>query len=567
MKLNHLYRLGIAFILGISSTTGLFSADISGQAPDYDIYLLIGQSNMAGRGSFEAADTIQKVEGVWLLDSIGNPVEAVAPFNRYSTIRKDISLQGYSPANEFSRIMHSRTGRDILLVVNARGGSSICAWQPGDSHQYIDEAVRRTRQAMKHGTLKGILWHQGETDVLKETPDYIGKFTTMITALRDSLDAAEVPVVIGQLGQWRWAPSDKIESFNDSIVHSISRSVDNCQYVSSYRLGRLYKDKERDPHFSRDAQRELGRRYADAMVPLVDSVYVTKFRGNKPAAISFTFDDGDLDHALLVGPELEKRGYRGTFWVNGKTIESDDSLRPRMKPYQLRILSDRGHEVSNHSWSHGKLVRMTPDEARKDIEKNDSVITIYTGKRPVTFCYPYNATLPWLVEMAEEGRVGSRLHQTGIGQQNNKMTPDKLKAWVDKVVSAGDWGVGMTHGITMGYDKWDTPQDLWDLFDYVKQHDNEIWVATFREVAAYKAERDNTVVRMEPTEDGFFLSTEMPLDTSLFTEPVTVAVKGNYKDHSIRVMRNDEEVEAVCQDNLLLVEMLPTNDIVRVVVK
>ena len=313
MKLNHLYRLGIAFILGISSTTGLFSADISGQPPENDIYLLIGQSNMAGRGSFEAADTIQKVEGVWLLDSIGNPVEAVAPFNRYSTIRKDISLQGYSPANEFSRIMHSRTGRDILLVVNARGGSSICAWQPGDSHQYIDEAVRRTRQAMKYGTLKGILWHQGETDVLKETPDYIGKFTTMITALRDSLDAAEVPVVIGQLGQWGWAPSDKIESFNDSIVPSISRSVDNCQYVSSYRLGRLYKDKERDPHFSRDAQRELGRRYADAMISLVDSVYVTKFRGNKPAAISFTFDDGDLDHALLVGPELEKRGYRGTF--------------------------------------------------------------------------------------------------------------------------------------------------------------------------------------------------------------------------------------------------------------
>ena len=50
---------------------------------------------------------------------------AVAPLNKYSTIRKELSLQGYNPGCEFGRIMQKETGRPILLVVNARGGSHI----------------------------------------------------------------------------------------------------------------------------------------------------------------------------------------------------------------------------------------------------------------------------------------------------------------------------------------------------------------------------------------------------------------------------------------------------------
>ena len=82
----------------------------------YDVYLLLGQSNMAGRGTLEAADTTTAIEGVWLLDSDGVPTRAIAPLNRYSSIRKDIKLQGYSPANEFGRLMHSRTGVKFLLA-------------------------------------------------------------------------------------------------------------------------------------------------------------------------------------------------------------------------------------------------------------------------------------------------------------------------------------------------------------------------------------------------------------------------------------------------------------------
>lgn len=257
--------LFLLIVLSVIST----SAEVE---ESFDVYLMIGQSNMAGRGELEAQDTTEYVEGVYLLDAEGGPVKAKAPFNRYSTIRKDIGLQGYSPANKFAELMHSRSGRKILIVSNARGGSSIDHWLPGDNHRFLDEAVRRTREAMHYGKLKGIAWHQGETNIQKGISGYVEKFKTMISALRDSLGQGEIPVVVGQVGRWGWTPAANIAIFNDSIIPKIAEEVSNCGYVFSNDLARRYKDNERDPHFGRRAQKELGRRYADTMTELTDSV-------------------------------------------------------------------------------------------------------------------------------------------------------------------------------------------------------------------------------------------------------------------------------------------------------
>jgi hypothetical protein len=56
----------------------------------------------------------------------------------------------------------------------AVGGTSIRLWQPGaydtktDTRPY-DDMLYRVTQAMLHGTLKGILWHQGESDSVMGT--------------------------------------------------------------------------------------------------------------------------------------------------------------------------------------------------------------------------------------------------------------------------------------------------------------------------------------------------------------------------------------------------------------
>lgn len=534
----------------------------AGENENYDVYLMIGQSNMAGRGELETQDTTEIMEGVYLLDADGNPIKAKAPFNKYSSIRKDIGLQGYSPANKFAELTHSRSGKKILIVSNARGGSSIDQWQPGDKHHFFDEAVRRTRQAMRYGRLKGIAWHQGETDIQKGMPGYVEKFKTMISALRDSLGEGDIPVVIGQVGQWGWAPATDIETFNDSIIPKIVKEIRNSRYVSSNNLQRRYKDNEKDPHFGRRAQKELGRRYADAMTELTDSVYVTKFKDGKSGAVSFTFDDGDLDHYLLAAPELEKRGFRGTFWIIGDKIDKGDSVRPRMTWEQLKEMSQRGHEISNHSFTHPKLVQMKPEEARREIEMNDSAIQRNVGTKPLTFCYPFNGYPDWLVNIAEEGRVGSRTHQTGVGQQNNKSTIEKLRKWTDGVISNGEMGVTMIHGITMGYDKWYNPQELWDFFDFVKQNEHDIWVATFCDVSKYEKTRDNMVVTVDAYGNDIVVTSSSLLENTLFDAPVTVAIKGEWQIENVKISRGNKELIPKVKDNLLLFDMFPTDRVV-----
>ncbi|GAB1473894.1 hypothetical protein MASR2M69_13350 [Bacteroidota bacterium] len=72
---------------------------------------------------------------------------ATNPLNKYSTIRKDISMQQISMGFSFAKQMYKKTGRKVLLVVNARGGSTIEEWDKSNSvKNYYTEAVRRTRR-------------------------------------------------------------------------------------------------------------------------------------------------------------------------------------------------------------------------------------------------------------------------------------------------------------------------------------------------------------------------------------------------------------------------------------
>ena len=90
-----------------------------------------------------------------------------------------------------------------------------------------------------------------------------------------------------------------------------------------------------------------------------DTLYVAKYKADKKCAISYTFDDGLAEHYSLVAPALEKLGFRGTFWVNGRTIADTAYQRgyPRMTWKQMREMARKGHEISNHGWAHRNFAK------------------------------------------------------------------------------------------------------------------------------------------------------------------------------------------------------------------
>ena len=100
------------------------------------------------------------------------------------------------------------------------------------------------------------------------------------------------------------------------------------------------------------------------------NVYIAKYKQDKACAISYTFDDGLAEHYTLVAPQLEKRGFRGTFWICGSKINKDSetiSDTTRMTWPQLREMSDNGHEISNHGWAHKNFARFPIEEIKEDI--------------------------------------------------------------------------------------------------------------------------------------------------------------------------------------------------------
>lgn len=237
---------------------------------EFDIYLMIGQSNCAGRGYMSASDTTAIIPGVWLLNAEGKPEPAKAPFNRYSNIRKDISMQMIGPAVGFAPAMHDWTKRNILIIQNAKGGSGLWEWQNENpaAVTFLDSTLMRAIPALKYGKLKGIVWHQGETDTSNGTAGdiYVSRFSKMIERLRSAMGVGtEVPVIVGELGQWEWEKKELIDAFNNETLPRLTQAVPNCFKIESYGLVCRSTDHS-DPHFSRESNIELGRRYADAMI-------------------------------------------------------------------------------------------------------------------------------------------------------------------------------------------------------------------------------------------------------------------------------------------------------------
>lgn len=260
-----------------------------------------------------------------------------------------------------------------------------------------------------------------------------------------------------------------------------------------------------------------------------DTIYVAKYKADKLCAISYTFDDGLEEHFTLVFPRFEELGFRGTFWINGNTINNDELKRtekPRVSWVNLKVMAEHGHEISNHGWSHKSLPRCTPEEVRVEIERNDSIILAKTGERPVTYCYAGNAKNQEIIRMASLNRVGTRTKQFAMGSRS---TVENLESMVDTLLATHDWSVAMIHGITYGYDAFKSDTILWTHLEKVKQLEDKIWIATFKDVAAYTAEQRNVKLNVKYSKKSIEIMPETTLDKKIFYCPLTMVILNDIK--------------------------------------
>lgn len=256
------------------------------------------------------------------------------------------------------------------------------------------------------------------------------------------------------------------------------------------------------------------------------NVSVAKYRHDKVCAISYTFDDGLAEHYTLAAPQLEQRGFRGTFFINGSKVNKDERHikdTTRVTWPQLKEMAGKGHEISNHGWAHRNFAKFPFEVLKEDILKNDSAIYAHVGVMPRTYAYPNNTKQGEAMAFVARNRVGTRLKQRSVG---SKRTARDLEKWMETLIKTGDWGVGMTHGLTYGYDAFGNPQRLWEHWEQVKANEDKIWVGTFHEVVSYLKEREAIRLTVTEKKNKLHVVPELPLDKELFTEPLTMVVEG-----------------------------------------
>ena len=218
------------------------------KSPDL-IFLLIGQSNMAGRAHLAAEDK-QPLPRVMLLNDKNSWIPATNPLNRFASDRKKLSMQRVGPGDGFARrLTKALPNKQIGLIVNARGGSSINAWAKGMA--LYDNTIKRL-QANKNIQLAGVIWHQGESD--RDDPKYQEKLAMLIQNLRSDTKAPQLPFIAGQI--YAEAPVN-------SVFANLSKQVPHTGFASS--KGLTVFDKV---HFDRKSQQILGARYAEAYLRL-----------------------------------------------------------------------------------------------------------------------------------------------------------------------------------------------------------------------------------------------------------------------------------------------------------
>lgn len=229
---------------------------------DMDIFLLIGQSNMAGRGALEGQRIA--LDSIYMLDKNNKWVPAAEP------IHFDKPAAGSGLAASFA-VAARKPGRKIGLIPCAVGGTRIEAWKPNvvDSatgYTSYNDAITRSKVALKSGTLKGILWHQGEGNSSRgRYKTYEENFENLLVDLgRDlSINIDEIPVIIGELGYFYVAkmPIENSQGmYINAINHRLAQKKINRYCVTAEGLNH----KGDGTHFDTPSLRELGKRYAEA---------------------------------------------------------------------------------------------------------------------------------------------------------------------------------------------------------------------------------------------------------------------------------------------------------------
>ena len=114
--------------------------------------------------------------------------------------------------------------------------------------------------------------------------------------------------------------------------------------------------------------------------------------------VALTLDDGPTALAPDVLRILADADVAATFYLNGRDLAA--------RPDLGRAIAAAGHEIGNHTYSHRRMVFVTPRTVAAEVERTDEEIRRTGYRGPITFRPPYGKKLWTLPKyLSEHGRT------------------------------------------------------------------------------------------------------------------------------------------------------------------
>lgn len=254
--------------------------------------------------------------------------------------------------------------------------------------------------------------------------------------------------------------------------------------------------------------------------------------------------------------EVRKQGRKPREWMGGS--------RENMITWsEIQGFAKNGHEFASHTISHPRLAVLDEANMLYELEKCKEEIASKLGaehtfsaecpfgtenERVMEYAYKVYPALrnrmpeKFLEEISRSNDMTPGMsHKPYIQWQRGplaKTSVDMMKSWVDTLVARNNvWLVLTFHGVDgIGWEA-KPHQQLKEYFSYMKQHEDNLWIAPFRDVTKYMRERMDAKVNSKREDDNVVVNVEHSLDKNIYNYPLTLKtyLPDDWNDVSVKV--------------------------------
>ena len=396
MKVSQVVSLFCGFGLAVSSA-------LADPDPNFHIYLAFGQSNMEGQGNIESQDKTvdSRFQVLWTTSetncgkSLGKWSDAVPPL---------ASCSGkLGPADYFGRTMVEKTDSKIRVgVVDvAVAGCSIQLFDSPLSQSYMNQQaswfkqrvdayggkpyerlIEMAKKAQEDGVIKGIIFHQGETDAGD------GQWPSKVKAVYDRIIkdlglGDDIPFLAGEVLRGGMS-----QGANNNIA-KLPQQSKNFYVISSEGLTQPLGDGQ-NVHFTSQEYRDFGKRYAEKMIEVLGSKLEPVAESSSSEAVSSSSEVASSSSAepsssttgvIIIGNAAPSLSVGKVSFDNGflkvPVVQANAGL------VRVKLYSVLGNEVASVS---GMMVAGTNNVhfSRKKIPSGVYMLSVQAGASHVT---------------------------------------------------------------------------------------------------------------------------------------------------------------------------------------